>query len=44
MNARYRAATVFVDQYSGYGYMHLQKSTGAEETLKGKRAFKMICR
>ena len=44
MNARYRAATVFVDQYSGYGYVHLQKSTGAEETLEGKRAFEMICR
>jgi hypothetical protein len=36
---RYRAATVFVDHFSGLSYMHIQKSTGAEETLQGKRQF-----
>ena len=36
---RYRAATVFVDQYSGLGYVHLQKSTSAEETVEAKKAF-----
>jgi len=34
---------VYVDQYSGYEYVHLQKGTTAAETLEGKKAFEMIC-
>jgi len=36
---RYKCATIYVDQFSGFGYVYLQKSTDAEETIKGKRAF-----
>jgi Reverse transcriptase (RNA-dependent DNA polymerase)/GAG-pre-integrase domain len=36
---RYRVATIFVDHFSGLSYIHLQKSTNAEETLEAKLAF-----
>jgi hypothetical protein len=36
---RYRVATVFVDHFSGLSYIHLQKSTTAEETVEAKIAF-----
>ena len=36
---RYKYATVFVDQYSRMGYVHIQKSPSAEETVEAKRAF-----
>jgi hypothetical protein len=36
---RYRAATVFVDHYSDYTYVHLQESTSVEDTIKAKEAF-----
>ena len=36
---RYRAATVFVDNYSGLTYIHLQQGTGMQETLSAKVAF-----
>ena len=36
---RYKAATIYVDQVSRVGYVYLQKSTTAEETLEGKEAF-----
>ena len=36
---RYRCATVFVDHKSGLGYVHLQRSTGADETIQAKEAF-----
>mmetsp|Transcript_26540 Transcript_26540/g.37655 ORF Transcript_26540/g.37655 Transcript_26540/m.37655 type:complete len:1449 (-) Transcript_26540:1524-5870(-) len=36
---RYRYATVFVDHYSGLGYVYLQKTATAEETLLAKKAF-----
>jgi len=36
---RYRYATVFVDHYSGLGYVYLQKKASVEETLKAKQAF-----
>ena len=36
---RYRVATVFVDNFSGMSYVHLQKTTNAEETLAAKKAF-----
>lgn len=36
---RYRYATLFVDQYSGFSYVYLQKSTEADETILAKKAF-----
>ena len=36
---RYRYATVFVDHYSGYGYLYLQKTHTVEETLEAKATF-----
>ena len=36
---RYRAATVFVDHFSGLTFVYMQFSTGAEETVNAKRAF-----
>jgi hypothetical protein len=40
---RYRCATVFVDHFSGLSYVHVQKSTTADETLQGKRQFEAYC-
>jgi hypothetical protein len=39
MRARYNSATVFTDHYSDVTYVHLQKSTNAQETLEAKQAF-----
>ena len=39
----YRYAAVYVDHHSGYGYVHLQKTQTAEETLEGKAAFERHC-
>jgi hypothetical protein len=39
---RYTYATVYVDQLTRFGYVHLQKTATAEETIEGKRAFKAI--
>ena len=36
---RYRYATVFVDHFSGYSYLHLQKTQDVEEALEAKAAF-----
>lgn len=36
---RYTCATVFVDHYSGFGYVHCQRSTDADETIQAKEAF-----
>ena len=36
---RYKAATVFVDNYSRLGYVYLQLDTTSSETLKAKQAF-----
>jgi len=41
---RYRYATIYVDHYSGLGYVYLQKSADAEETIKGKHAFEQYSR
>lgn len=41
---RYRAATVFVDHFSGLSYVHLQKSTNAVETLAAKHAFELYAK
>ena len=38
---RYQYATVFVDQLSGYGYVHLQVPLLAADTIEGKHAFEM---
>ena len=38
---RYRYATIYVDQASRLGYVYLQKSATAEETIKGKIAFEL---
>ena len=38
---RYKYATVFVDQFSGYNtFVHLQKRLTSEETVMAKHAFK----
>ena len=36
---RYKYATVFVDQYSGYTFVYLQKRLTSEETVQAKHAF-----
>ena len=41
---RYRYATVYVDQATRLGYVHLQKTADVEETLEGKRAFESYAR
>ena len=35
---RYKCATVFVDQASRMGFVYLQKTCSAEETIEVKRA------
>ena len=40
---RYRHATVFVDQYSGLGYVYPQKTATAEETVEAKKSFEAYC-
>jgi hypothetical protein len=35
---RYKYATVFVDNFSGMGYVHLQKTQDADESLEAKVA------
>ena len=37
------AATVFVDQFSKLSFVHIQKTTSAEETLEAKAAFELYC-
>ena len=39
---RYNYATVYVDNYSGFGYVHLQRTQSIEETLESKQAFEMV--
>jgi hypothetical protein len=41
---RYNYATVYVDQATRLGYVHLQKGATAEETLEGKKAFEAYAR
>ena len=41
---RYKYATIFVDQYSGLSYDHLQRSLTSEETVEGKLAFEAYSR
>ena len=37
--SRYKVVTVFVDQATGFSFVHFQKSTSAEETVEGKELF-----
>ena len=41
---RYNYATVYVDQYSRFGFVYLQKTASAEETVEGKRAFESMAK
>ena len=41
---RYKYATVFVDQFSGLSYVHLQQSADAEETVSAKVSFEQFAR
>ena len=41
---RYRIATIFVDHFSDYTFVHLQRDTSSEETLRAKREFERISR
>ena len=43
-NARYTAATVFVDHYSDMTYIYLMKRLTSEETVDAKRAFETYAR
>jgi hypothetical protein len=36
---RYKYATVYVDLYSHYGYVYLQKTASASNAVEGKKAF-----
>jgi len=38
-SSRYHVATVFADHYSGLSYVHVSKSTTAEEAIEAKNAF-----
>ena len=40
---RYNYACIYVDGYSGLGYVNLQKSSDADETITGKNAFERFC-
>jgi hypothetical protein len=37
-------ATVFVNQFSKWGYVHLQKLTGADEKIEAKQAFEAVAK
>ena len=39
VRSRYKVVTVFVDQATGYSFVHLQKSSSGEETVEGKELF-----
>jgi hypothetical protein len=41
---RCKYATIYVDQYSRFGFVYLQKTASAEETVKGKKAFEAMSR
>ena len=39
---RYKYSTVFVDQYSGYTFVYLQRRLTSEETVQAKHAFERL--
>ena len=41
---RFKYATVFVDHFSRYKYVHLQSTLTSQDTLAAKRAFEAHCR
>jgi hypothetical protein len=41
---RYKYATVYVDHYSRYGFIYLQKTATGQETVEGKQAFESMAR
>ena len=41
---RYTCATIFVDQFSRLGYVHLQKTTSGVDTVQGKQAFEQYAK
>jgi hypothetical protein len=42
--SRYRVATIFVDHFSNLGYVHLQTSTSATETLQAETELEKFAR
>ena len=42
MRAKYYAATVFVDHFSDYTYVHLMQDTTAQTTLEAKNAYELL--
>jgi hypothetical protein len=36
---RYTVATIFIDHYSGLGYVHLKKFSSGQEIVEAKQAF-----
>jgi hypothetical protein len=41
---RYHYATIFVDHATDYTYVHLQRDTSSEETLRAKKEFERLAR
>lgn len=41
---RYKYATMYVDLFARYGFVYLQKTVSAEETVEGKLAFEAHAR
>ena len=39
----YMYATIYIDHFSQYFFLHLQKTASVDETLQGKIAFKRLC-
>ncbi len=44
MRARYYAATIFVDHFTDYTYVHLMPDSTAESTLEAKNAYEQLLR
>ena len=42
MKAKYYAATIFVDHFTDFAYVHLMKDTTAEATLEAKNAYEHL--
>ena len=40
---RFKYATIFVDQASKLGYVHVHKTTNAKDAIEAKRAFEHFC-
>ena len=40
---RYKYATVYIDHYSCYCFVHMQKTASVQETLEGNVLFKQLC-